>query len=201
MNNENFKGTITKESSVPSMKSPDEAQPFKRSFDTPTALTGMYLWLLFGFFSTLIGCDLQRLVSNNMYVKHLVALVTFFFLMTVIDSENDVGIVDTWIKTLIVYVLFLMSTKSKILASITVLIILIIDQTIKIHIQYILKHNPERNITHLNTIREYLYIVLVAVIIIGYIHYFIRARLEFGDKFNYNKFIFGTVHCFHHDYA
>ena len=145
MNNEDFKGTITKEASVPSMKSPDEAQPFKKSFDTPTALTGMYLWLL--------------------------------------------------------YVLFLMSTKSKILASITVLIILIIDQTIKIHIQYILKHHPERNIAHLNTIREYLYIVLVAVIIIGYIHYFIRARLEFGDKFNYNKFIFGTVHCFHHDYA
>ena len=197
MNNlEDFKGAITKgESITPSIKSPDEGKPFKKSFDTSTALSGMYLWLLFGFFSTLIGCDLQRIVSTNIYVKHFVALITFFFLMTVIDTENDVGIVDTWFKTFLVYILFLMSTKNKLLTSIIVLTLLIIDQTIKIHMQYTLKHNPEKDVSNLTKIRETLFIILVAIIIIGYIHYFIRARSEFGNDFSYLKFIFGTISC------
>lgn len=196
---EHFKGSINTASS-PAIKSPDEEKPFKKSFDTSTALAGMYLWLLFGFFTTLLSCDLQHVVSSNMYLKHLVALITFFFLMTVIDSENDAGIIETWIKTFIVYFLFLMSTKSKLLASATVLILLIIDQTIKIHIQYVQKHEPTKNLDTLKQIREHLFIILVAVIIIGYIHYFIRARNEFGKNFNYSKFIFGTVHCIHHEY-
>ena len=199
--NEQFKGALDSAKSTPSVKSPDEGNPFKKSFDTSTALAGMYLWLLFGFFSTLISCDLQRAVSQNMYIKHLVALITFFFLMTVIDNDNDAGIVQTWLKTFVVYILFLMSTKSKLLASTAVLILLIIDQTIKIHMQYTLKHHPEKNLDTLKKVREGLFTILIVIIIVGYIHYYIRARRDFGKNFSYSKFIFGTVHCFHHEYA
>ena len=191
---EHFKGTIS-DSDSPAVKSPDEGVPFKKSFDTSTALAGMYLWLLFGFFSSLLSCDLQRIVTTNMYVKHLIALITFFFLMTVIDSDNQSGIGETWIKTFIVYILFLMSTKNKLFASATVLILLIIDQTIKIHMQYTLKQDPTKDLSTFSKVREILFIILVVVIVLGYIHYFIRARNEFGLNFEYSKFIFGTTQC------
>ena len=195
---ETFKGAIVQDNPVPSskyIKSPDEAKPFVKSFDTSTALAGMYLWLLFGFFSSLLGCDLQRAVTGNMYIKHLVALITFFFLMTVIDTDNEAGIVETWIKTFVVYILFLMSTKSKLIASITVLLILIVDQTLKIHMQQVLKRNPTEDLSTIQKVRDNLFKILVAVIIIGYIHYFIRARSEYGNNFSYSKFVFGTVQC------
>jgi hypothetical protein len=147
--NESFNNVITM-ARTPSIKSPDGGQ----SFDTSTALAGLYLWLLFGFFSPLISCDLQRAISKNMYVKHLVALITFFFLLTVIDNDNDTGILATWVKTFVVYILFLMSTKNQLLASGTVLVLLIIDQTIKLHMQYILKHHPTKNLHNLQNMRE-----------------------------------------------
>ena len=193
--NESFKGMITV-SGAPSIKSSDGG----KSFDTSTALAGLYLWLLFGFFSPLISCDLQRVISKNMYTKHLVAFITFFFLLTVIDNDNDSGILVTWIKTFIVYILFLMSTKSQLLASGTVLALLIVDQTIKLHMQYTLKHTPGKDLSYLQNIRENLFKILILVIGIGYIHYFIQAYTKLGNNFSYSKFIFGSVHCFHHDY-
>jgi hypothetical protein len=191
---DNFKGALTVDSNTPTVDSTTEPL-FKNSFDTSTALAGMYLWLLFGFFSSLLGCDLQRTVTQNMYVKHLVALVTFFFLMTVIDSNNKEGIAKTWLKTIIVYLLFLMSTKSKLLASVTVLLVLVIDQTIKIHMQYLLQHNKNEDLSIYQKVRDFLYLFLIIVIVVGYIHYFIRARREFGQMFEYKKFIFGTNAC------
>jgi hypothetical protein len=195
---EAFKGTTDISLSItPAIKSPDEAVPFKKSFDTTSAIAAMYLWLLFGFFSSLLGCDLQRAVINNMYIKHILAITTFFFLMTVIDADNQTGIAQTWLKTLVVYVVFLMSTKSKLLASITVLFILIIDQTILLQIKYDMKQNPNANTNKLQKVRQWLLLVLIAVVFIGYVHYFIRARREFGTDFSYPKFVFGTIKCAH----
>jgi len=173
----------------------NQINPNYQSFDTSSALAGMYLWLLFGFFSSLLSCDFQRAVSQNMYAKHLIAFITFFFLMTVVDNNNHITILQTWLKTLIVYILFLMSTKSKLLASMTVFIILVIDQTIKIHIQNVQSKNPIADIRNYQKARDYLYILLIIVIVFGYIHYFIRARNEFGKDFSYVSFIFGTHHC------
>jgi hypothetical protein len=172
-----------------------QIQSSSNSFDTSSALAGMYLWLLFGFFSSLLSCDFQRAVANNMYAKHLIAFITFFFLMTVVDNNNHITIVQTWLKTLLVYILFLMSTKSKLLASLTVFIILVIDQTIKIHIQNVQSKNPIADVRNYQKARQILYILLIVVIVLGYIHYFIRAKKEFGNKFSYTSFVFGTHHC------
>jgi hypothetical protein len=67
--------------------------------------------------------------------------------------------------------------------------------------QYTLKHHPEKDLDTLKKLREGLFTILIVIIIVGYIHYYIRARRDFGKKFSYSKFIFGTVHCFHHEYA
>jgi hypothetical protein len=32
-------------------------------FDTSTALSGLYLWLLFGYSSRLLSCDIQKLMT------------------------------------------------------------------------------------------------------------------------------------------
>ena len=158
---------------------------FKNSFDTMTAMSGIYLWALFGFVSSSLSSDLHREMSNNIYFRHIISIITFFLLITVMDSENKEGILSSLLKTTIVYILFIMSTKNKLFVSITIFAILVIDNMIKLY------SNTLEDKESYNKIRHYLYISLIVVIILGYIHYFIRAKKDFGSKFNYMTFIFG----------
>lgn len=171
------------------------------TFDTPTALSGLYLWLLFGFFTSLLGCDLQRLVSQNMYIKHLLALVCFFFLFTVLDPANSTNVFQTWLKTLLVYGLFVMSTKSKAWASIAVVLLLIVDQTIKMHMNYISNNedtsseSTRNKLNKFKQIRRALYASIVVIIVAGFIHYYMYQKSEYGDQFDFTAYLFGVPKC------
>jgi hypothetical protein len=107
-------------------------------FDTTYALSSLYLWLLFGFLGTLINCDLQRMLRSSDLVRHLIAIVAFFFLFTVLDSNSKkVGLLFTWLKTLVMYVVFMLAIKSKWYFAVPVLLLLLVDQSIKLHAQHL----------------------------------------------------------------
>jgi hypothetical protein len=168
------------------------------TFDTSTALAGLMLWLLFGFFTSLLGCDLQRLVSQNMYVKHFLALVSFFFLFTILDPSNKAGIDRVWLKTVAVYLLFVASTKSKAWASIAVVVLLILDQTIKMQANYIShSEDPEKDakLARYNRWRKMLYAIIVVIIVTGFVHYLKYQYDEYGKDFDLATFLLGTVKC------
>jgi hypothetical protein len=195
--NEEFKGSLTNAQVSQPASNNTETKLFSKSFDTTTALAGMYLWLLFGLFTPLLSCQLQRQIINNMYVKHLFAFITFFFLMTVVDPDNKEGIPRTLLKSFIIYVLFMLSTKTTLLFALLIVSLLITDQLIKIHMQYLINNKIYKNIPLYKKIRSYLYVLIIIIICIGYIHYFLRARSQFGKDFSYSKFIIGTVNCAH----
>jgi len=168
------------------------------TFDTSTALAGLMLWLLFGFFTSLLGCDLQRLVSQNMYVKHFLTLLSFFFLFTLLDPGNKAGIGKVWLKTVAVYLLFVASTKSKAWASIAVVVLLIIDQTIKMQANYIAdSEDPDKDakLSRYNQWRKALYAAIVVIIVAGFVHYLKYQYDEYGNDFDLAKFILGTTKC------
>jgi lysylphosphatidylglycerol synthetase-like protein (DUF2156 family) len=132
-----------------------------------------------------------------MYVKHFLALVCFFFLFTLLDPSNRAGIGQVWFKTLMVYGLFVMSTRSKAWASILVVILLIIDQTIKMQINY-LNSQPTPDETQIQTLgrwRTILYQAMIAVIVLGFIHYYVYQRSEYGKDFELLKYLFGVQKC------
>jgi hypothetical protein len=51
-------------------------------FDYRDAIAGFLLWLLFGFLSSMVSCDLQRFMQSHLLFRHFVGLVSFFFLFT-----------------------------------------------------------------------------------------------------------------------
>jgi len=179
----------------PSQQVNQPIQQQVRSFDTITALAGLYLWLLFGFFTSLLGCDLQRLMTNNIYVKHLMAFIAFFFLMSVVDTNNNVGILKTWLKTFIVYLIFMVSIKCKIIPAAIIILLLVLDQNIKIQMTYEQNNNIMKNIKTYTIIRNIIYFSIIAVAVIGFILYFIRQYNEFGSEFSPLIFFFGSNKC------
>lgn len=164
-----------------------------KNFDARNALAGLYLWLLFGFLSSMVSCDMQRWMHDSMLFRHFVGVVAFFFLFTIIDTNNTSPIYYIWIKTFIIYFIFLLMVKSKWYFSLPVFLILIVDQSLQSQINYLTKKNakdPEIVIMHKT--RNGLYIVLIALIIIGFIHYFFRQLAEFGSDFSPSKLLFAS---------
>ena len=155
----------------------------------------MMLWLIFGFMTPLLSCDIQRLMTNNIYAKHIMSLVLFFFLMAVIDTSNTAGIGRTWLKAVSIYLLFMFAVKSKIAASMTVIVLLVIDQTIRIHMDYKKRNNDLSNMNYFELARKALFGAVVFTVFVGYILYMLRAQAEFGADFSHIKLLFGTNHC------
>jgi hypothetical protein len=159
------------------------------AFDTKTAISALYLWLLFGFLSTMISCDFNRWM-NNIWFRHFVGIVAFFFLFTVIDASNTAYIGTVWLKTILVYMIFLLMVKSKWYFSIPVLLLLIIDQSIKLHHDYMKNRNKQDpSLESFITWRNYLSIAIYTIIGIGFIHYGLRQYKHFGSAFSWIKLL------------
>ena len=159
-------------------------------FDVRTAIAGLYLWLLFGFLSSIVSCDIKLLMTNNIYFRHFVGIISFFLLFTVIDKDNDMDIISIWIKTCFIYFIFLLMTKSKWYFSIPVLLLLLVDQSFKFQIEFTQKVDPKSNkINYYENIRKKVYISIIVLIVIGFIHYAIRQYKEFGSKFSFAKLL------------
>lgn len=168
---------------------------FSGTFDTTNALTGMFLWLIFSFLSIMVNCDVQRFIRSNPLFFHLIGLLAFFFLFTLLDSNNTSSIGIIWIKTVFIYLLFLCLIKSKWYFIIPVLGLLLIDQTIKKDISFKLNKDPTRDLSQQKKISKYINIVLITLIIIGTIHYMILQKIEYKDKFSLFKFFFIINNC------
>jgi len=161
------------------------------TFDTKTALSGLYLWLLFGFLSTMVSCDLQRWMRDSLPFRHLVGIIAFFFLFTILDSGNKAPVIALWVKTLFIYGLFLMMVKSKWYFSIPVLIVLVIDQSVKMHSEYLDKHlGAKEEVKNMEFVRQILNYVIIGLVVVGFGHYMLRQMAEFGDDFHMGTFLF-----------
>lgn len=181
-----------------------------------TAIAGLYLWLLFGFLSTIVSCDIKRLMTHNVFFRHVVGIISFFLLFTVIDVESEMDVLSIWIKTIYIYFIFLLMTKSKWYFSIPVLLLLLVDQSLKFQINFEKKkevkdtdlgengngekiENGEREnvengendsiIVRYENIRNKLNVSIIALIVVGFLHYTFRQYNEFGPKFSLIKLV------------
>jgi hypothetical protein len=170
--------------------------------DIRTAIAGLYLWLLFGFLSNIVSCDIKRLMTNNVFFRHLVGIISFFLLFTVIEQDNQLDVFSIWVKTIYIYFIFLLMTKSKWYFSIPVLLLLLVDQSLKFQIAFEEKRKDGKDgkddkenestvatIARYENIRNKLEGCIIALIVIGFLHYTIRQYNEFGSKFSLVKLI------------
>lgn len=163
-----------------------------KTFDVKFALSALYLWLLFGFLSSMVSCDLQRWMMSNWLFRHVIGIISFLLLFTIIDTSNQVSINILIAKTLIVYFIFILMTKSKWYYALPVLILLTIDQLCKAQVDYYNKDKEKykNKIENFIKIREILSVLIVLFIIIGFVSYTIRQKNEYKEKFSINRLLF-----------
>ena len=169
----------------------------------------VYIWLVFGFLSDKVSCDM-KIIMNNIYYKQIAAIISIFLLFVVIENDSNKNLFTVLKDTLFIYIIYLLLTKNKWYFIVPIIIIAVIDQMIKVEINYrqnildklnnkndnnndnnkeeILKHNNFVN--DFSNYRNNIQKILLILIIISFIHYLIKQKIEFKDKFDLSKFLF-----------
>lgn len=170
---------------------------FSGTFDTTNAMSGMFLWVVFGYLSVLLNCDLQRFLRNHPAVVHLFGVVAFFFLFTLLDSNNKTSIGVIWFKTFFVYLLFVLLTKSKWYFAVPVLGLLLLDQTLKknVLIKEAAGEDVAKNREFQQDATSLINKAIIVLIVLGTLHYMHLQYKEYGSGFSLAKFFFGVSKC------
>lgn len=167
------------------------------TFDTNNALAGMYLWLIFGLLSTMVNCDIQRFILYNPIGLHIFAIIAFLFLFTLIDQNNKTSVFIIVIKTFLIYVLFLLITKSKWYFILPILILLLIDQLLKK--QLAIEKEKQKDTETLEMFQQAYTNVIIYLImgmaVIGALHYAYLQKQEYQNEFSWFKFFFTVTKC------
>lgn len=163
------------------------------AFDTTFALSSMYLWLMFGFLTSMVNCDLQRFLMQNALVRHAVALVAFFFLFTLLDADaSKTGLVQVWFQTVFVYTVFVAATKSKWYFALGVLVLLLVDQSYKKHVRALEGGPTAEQQGRQARVSRALNVGVIVLAVVGAAHYAYLQRLEYGNRFSWAKFLLGS---------
>jgi hypothetical protein len=159
--------------------------------DIKTSVSALYLWALFGFLSVMITCDFNRWIHSNIWFRHFVGIIAFFFLFVVVDNSSPLPLHLLWLKTILVYVIFLLMIKSKWYYSLPVFLLLIIDQSLKVHSDFLKSVNKDDpNIDSTEKVRKTMSYIIYILIIMGFITYGVRQYFNYGKNFSWIKLLF-----------
>lgn len=168
------------------------------SFDSTNALMGMYLWLLFGFLSATLNCDLQRILKNNPFALHVFGVVAFFFLFAIVEKKGSASLGTLWIKTLFLYTLFVLATKSKAIFVLPVILLLLVDQSLKAHLEYEKRAQPTKAAELTVQVNQWSTLInrlIIIIVLMGVVHYAILQKSEYKEAFSWITFFFGVKQC------
>lgn len=159
----------------------------------------------------ILSCQTQKFLTDNVYIKHVIGfLLIFIFIMLEggwsFDDElqnresvnwSNGNSFDTLGYTFILYTLFLLTSKMKLLANMTLLFLLLSIYILNSQREFLYK----RNVIHYKDNIQYNYYIYgltfcaFIVSIFGIYDYYKYQKLEYGDKFDIMLFMFSTKNC------
>ena len=153
-----------------------------------------YVIIVCNFLAQLFSCDIQRLLTDSMWAKHVVGVIAFFFLVTILgpSSSSESNIAMLWLTTLTIYAIFFLSTRMKLKYTIFLIVLLLVYE----HLKLIKKSSTDiKTVERLDTGMTVVKVMIVIVTLTGVTHYLVRQHNDFGKDFSIVKFFFGTTKC------
>ena len=156
-------------------------------------LFSFYLLIFCNFIYEIIGCKLKQTLKTNIYIKHLLAFILLIFLI-ILTNENYASKhpIEILIISILVYIWFIITTRTNIYVIITILILLLIIYYIEVKIKY---ENNDKSKKIYKNIQYILLGITLLITIIGFIHYTMITYNEKKNNFDLKTFIFGKLTC------
>jgi len=158
-----------------------------------------------------LSCQMRYEIDNNIYFRHIIGILLFFaFIMSLggwsfdkkiddmkLNNPFSANVFDSIIHAIIIYMIFLLSSKSKFWINIIFFSFLLLIYIINTQRDYYYIRNliDDDTNTKLINLEYFLVFVAVLILIIGVIDYLIYQKKEYGSNFSYSKFIIGVNTC------
>tara|TARA_Y100001970_G_scaffold293968_1_gene445195 strand:- start:8317 stop:8880 length:564 start_codon:yes stop_codon:yes gene_type:complete len=163
-------------------------------------INGMFFLVLIlssGFVSEIVSCKYQKLVKNNIYIKHLLAFLILYFLNTNLFTIKDHPTKKIR-NSLILYLIFLVvmrQTRNFTIVIFTLIFIIHILYQYYIYYKDNDKLKYDYHIEKLHITIRILSIITIIIALVGLmINYNLRKK-EYGRNFDTIKFILGNTFC------
>lgn len=156
------------------------------------AIIGLYLIISANFLNQLLSNHMQELIRTNIYVKHLLGFTILYFLIILTDDIYlNKPIIESFTLSIIIYILFILLSRTNLYINIMIIIIIFIIYIIENLIKK--KYKNEKIKNKLRNIEKILSIIAVILILIGNIIFYIEKKKQYKNKFNILKFFVGTI--------
>lgn len=163
-------------------------------------------------------CRVQKLFSNNMYVKHILGILSLMFFV-VLTRPNLYTSTNFIYVSVLFYGLFMFLSRLNYMVWFVVFGIFAIIYVLQIYLDRVesetqmnrnkigdntVTHDEDKmptqdiseNIDTVTTIQKILFLLSIPITIVGFIHYLGEKKIEFGhERFNYIYFFFGKPEC------
>ena len=169
--------------------------------DFDTEVKGLFLLVLAisgNFIAETLNCKTQKLLSENMYAKHLISLFILFFSITLFNGEEPLKI---FIKTISIYILFLLFTRMNLMFTWIVFILLTVYYVVGLYLDYYVKESEKESEKYLDRIKklhktkELITKMILIFILTGFTLYFQKQYKDHYKNWSTTKFIFGVRNC------
>lgn len=164
-------------------------------------IKGIFLLILAvsgNFVAETLGCKTQKILSENMLLKHLIIVLILYFTIGFTTETNAIHPTVTMINALKIYVLFLLFTKMDMTFTLIVFILICIAYINYTYIDYYKKESEKKNIENIKThekIQKILTVITLSTLLLGFVLYFRKQYNDYYKTWSTISFIFGINKC------
>jgi hypothetical protein len=173
----------------------------------------IYALVTSGYISEILSCQMRVFLQNKWYARHILAIILVFaFIMFEggwdFDKDRENQEPNNWasgntlhsiVIAFLVYLVFLISSKSNLLANIIFFSLLFILYLTNTYREYQLRRHEIDELTNNNIIyfEKIIFSITVIVLIIGFIDYYYYKKKQHEKKkdFKWFEFLVGTTKC------
>jgi hypothetical protein len=148
----------------------------------------LFLVVTGNFIGQLLPCKLQDVITNNMYLKHLIAFLILLFVIEIGERKYKT-FTELFLNSLIIYFVFLLATRVSIKFFVAFVLIISLIYILLIYKEKQSDESIKLNIIQLSNI---LYYLALFVLIMGVLYNFNKKRKKHGKDFNILRFFFGS---------
>lgn len=171
----------------------------------------IYAVITSGYIQDVLSCQMRAFLENMYYPRHLFGiLLVFIFIMMEggwgwNTEENEAqpndwssgNVVDTLSMSLLIYTIFLLSSKSRFLPNVMFFVLMFVLYCLNTQRNYWKARDmiSEESNTKILNMEIGMFIISMLVLLLGFGEYIFYQKASYGSAFSWYTFFLGTKKC------